>query len=643
MKKTNKKMIAIFIAIALVMSFIPAKVFANNQYTLTFTLANNTSTQHTVSIDAGIRLVVDNQFVEPRLASNPNQNVDCSIVKNGDAYVMTITNGEEVVLNFNSGNSYELFAQGHPVNPETTFNGNESIAIQDYVNQQTGGNNNNNNNNNQQNATYNVNFGTATWTVGEVQVTATMENKTINNSQNIVLNDNDVITLTNYNPDTMEVRVIETGVSNPFSTTLAVDVNNNVYTTKILNHTNNGGVPSNLAFSVEPKSQQGEEHPGEDPYYFDGNAYFVWINSANKICYHKFTNLMGRPEHEQQGYEINYVNVADLTDQSGNNSTYVWGQENANWVLAKDMENQDGSLRTDLTKEMLFGDPNLFDDRGIQLDPCGAENGANSINTNANRNFRATIYRENYNAIKFSSNQNDYTYFPCFWDQTFFSSTVDVSGTTAENPAEYDTYLLESTIRFTEGQFSDHITAVEALNVNPEAVDISIVDGICSIRFNSNYYDNVVFKITAGGKDYFVKINRLVLDIKDNFGPDTEEDYLIARIFYSKENSYDDYEVIATVIYNDGTTDVKVLSPSELRYYDVDDRNRSITGDNYKLEGGKGLYESQCYIAVDRLKLVGAYFTIVTKGALEGDTYNGTFSGSGEGTYYDARTRDIVL
>ena len=115
------------------------------------------------------------------------------------------------------------------------------------------------------------------------------------------------------------------------------------------------------------------------------------------------------------------------------------------------------------------------------------------------------------------------------------------------------------------------------------------------------------------------------------------------RLLWKRENSYDDYEVIATVIYNDGTTDVKVLSPSELRYYDSDDRNRSITGDNYKLNGGKGLYESQCYVAVDRLKLVGAYFTIVTKGALEGDTYNGTFSGSGEGTYYDARTRDIVL
>ena len=142
-----------------------------------------------------------------------------------------------------------------------------------------------------------------------------MENKTINNSQNVVLNDNDVITLTNYNPETMEVRVTESNVSNPFSTTLTVDANS---TTKIANRTNNGGIPDNLVFSVEPKSQQGN-HPEGDPHFFDGNAYFVWINSANKICYHKFTNLMGRPEQEEQGYEINYVN--GLTKEAKQAST----------------------------------------------------------------------------------------------------------------------------------------------------------------------------------------------------------------------------------------------------------------------------------------------------------------------------------
>ena len=180
MKKTNKKFIAIFIVIALVMSFIPAKVFANNAYTLTFTLANNQNTQHSVSIDAGIRLVVDGQFVEPRLASNQSQNVSCSIVQDGTNYVMTITNGEEVVLNFNSANSFELFAQGQSINPGTRFSATESIAIQDYVGGQQGGGQQGGDNS--QNRTYNVNFGNATWTVGEVQVTATMENKTINNS-----------------------------------------------------------------------------------------------------------------------------------------------------------------------------------------------------------------------------------------------------------------------------------------------------------------------------------------------------------------------------------------------------------------------------------------------------------------------------
>ena len=330
-----------------------------------------------------------------------------------------------------------------------------------------------------------------------------------------------------------------------------------------------------------------------------------------------------------------------------NNLAYIWGQEFSNWVLAVDMEDEHGAVRSDLTKTYIFGDgiheegKDRRIEMGVQLDPTGAKNGENSICSNADRNFRAMIYKEGYNAIEFSSDENDYTYFPCFWDQMFFSATVDISGTTKDNPAEYDTYLLEPTISFSKGQFSDTITAVEALDINQDAVEITSNNGDWTVEFNSNYYDNVIFKITAGGKTYFVKINRLVLDIKDNFGPDTIDTYLIARLFYSRDKSYNDFDVIATVVYNDDTTETKIISPSELRYYDIDDANRTI--DTYTLNGGKGLYESQCYIKVDQSKLVGAYFTIVKKGALEGDNYKGTFSGSGEGTYYDAETRDIVL
>ena len=631
MRKTNKKMIALILVLILIASFIPFKVFAIIQGNFTvksngaWTIGNVTVESNvngpSVSLAADAEITLSNfdpETMEARL--DGDNNFTCTL---------TVTNGKTSLSTASADN----LATGLELKVVAKDNGGQNPPPSSR--------------------TYNVNFGTASWTIGEVTVTATMTGKTINNSQAVALEDNDLITLTNFDSETMEVKVTDSAdtTGNPFNTTLAVNVNNNVTTTKIANHTNNGGVPDNLNFVVQAKQPGENNNQGEgqnqggnnnEP-QFDGNAYFVWLDSNDKICYHKFTGLYGRPENQNDGYKINYINVSELTDQSANNSAYVWGQDNANWVLAGDMEDGNGNVRTDLTKAYIFGNGN--DDMGVQLNPTGARNGENSIWSNGDRNFRVAIYRNNYNAIEFSSNQNDYTYFPCFWDQTFFTSTVDISGTTKDRPAEYDTYLLESTIRFTKGQFSAPVTAVEALDVNPNAVDIRIVDGTCTIKFNSNYYDNVIFKITAGGKDYFVKVNRLVLDIKDNFGPTTTNPCLIARIFYDTSKSYDDFEVVATVIYNDGKTETKVLSPEKLRYYDSDDHNRDIQGNEYALNGGKGLYESQCYVEVDKDNLVGAYFTIVKKGSLtaEGDTYNGTFSGSGEGTYYDARTRDIVL
>ena len=666
MRKTNKKMIALILVLILIASFIPFKVFADGtyNYTITFTVADGTD--HTIAANMNNNearpgeLIIDNtNYVELRDGTGNNANIIngvVSVANNGKSATITVTDGPAGFLRY-GGNAYSLVSNNNNVSCETAISTDMAISVQNFVSQQQGGNQGGNNQNESievqfDNATRNGNVITFTddSTNPATVVTATVapveEGKATWNGNNLMIVSSEVnnviFTLGDtFDSSKMDVKIIG---NNNYNQVLAVNGNKEV---------NLGGLnlPSGgIHFGIEMKSN-GNNNQGEgqnqggnnnEP-QFDGNAYFVWLDSNNQICYHKFTGLYGRPENPNDGYKINYINVSELTDQSANNSAYVWGQDNANWVLAGDMEDDHGDVRTDLTKAYIFGNGN--DDMGVQLNPTGARNGENSIWSNGDRNFRVAIYRDNYNAIEFSSNQNDYTYFPCFWDQTFFTSTVDISGTTKEKPAEYDTYLLESTIRFTKGQFSAPVTAVEALDVNPNAVDIRIVDGTCTIKFNSNYYDNVIFKITAGGKDYFVKVNRLVLDIKDNFGPTTTNPCLIARIFYDTSKSYDDFEVVATVIYNNGNTETKVLTPEKLRYYDSDDHNRDIQGNEYALNGGKGLYESQCYVEVDKNNLVGAYFTIVKKGSLtaEGDTYNGTFSGSGEGTYYNAATRDIVL
>lgn len=62
--------------------------------------------------------------------------------------------------------------------------------------------------------TFSINFGSSSWTVGETNVT-------VDRSGTEVLGENDEISLTNFNPETMEVRISET-IENPFSTTLTV-------------------------------------------------------------------------------------------------------------------------------------------------------------------------------------------------------------------------------------------------------------------------------------------------------------------------------------------------------------------------------------------------------------------------------------
>lgn len=99
--------------------------------------------------------------------------------------------------------------------------------------------------------TYTVYFGEGSWEIGGVTVTA-------DKTDVQYLAENDIITLENFDPETMEVRV---EAEDGFRTTLAVTDGQ----TSISTHTNDGGVPADIAFSVVEKSS----NPGENVYYID--------------------------------------------------------------------------------------------------------------------------------------------------------------------------------------------------------------------------------------------------------------------------------------------------------------------------------------------------------------------------------------
>ena len=103
--------------------------------------------------------------------------------------------------------------------------------------------------------TYTVYFGEGSWEIGGVTVTA-------DKTDVQYLAYNDIITLENFDPETMEVRV---EAEDGFSTTLAVTNNQ----TSISAHTNDGGVPADIAFSVVSKSSEPGGGGGEDLYFID--------------------------------------------------------------------------------------------------------------------------------------------------------------------------------------------------------------------------------------------------------------------------------------------------------------------------------------------------------------------------------------
>lgn len=382
---------------------------------------------------------------------------------------------------------------------------------------------------------------------------------------------------------------------------------------------------------------------------FDGEAYFCWANGDGTLSYHKFTNLQG-------GSDMNYVSVAELTDDSGNDHNYQWGQEPANWALAKDMEDGGGNVKPEVNREYVFG--NGIDNMGIQLDPCTDAEGASSILSNGDRNFRALIYLPgSYEAITFGTSAEDYEYFPSFWDPTFFTSTVDISGTSKDHPALYKTYLLNSSIKFATGLHSKSaIKSIKPLDTNSKAIDVVKNDqtGEFTITFHSNYYDRVVFEAeTQSGEKYYFMPQRVVINASDNFGPYMTDAKINAAFFYPRNFRYSDFDVIATVHRRDKKPSTHMLEAIPLNNAEPGMEVLGISEpgpDQYTSEGGKGLYASLYPVSLgsditsgrDALeKVQGVAFTVVNKGALEGNIYGGTFSGSGKGTFYDVAERKI--
>lgn len=392
-------------------------------------------------------------------------------------------------------------------------------------------------------------------------------------------------------------------------------------------------------------------------------AYFIWNNNGN-IAAHKFTNLKGMDPNSADPAYLNMIKASDVTDDSDPsvkinlsallaNKDTKYDKSSYAWVPQKTIDKLNARGYTTWAKwqglipEIIAENPSAdpWDlEHEYFYEPMSSKNGNNSISTNANREFRATIYdASKYEAIQFGVSESDYHYFLNSWDPVFYDSTLDISGTTKDAPVEYTTYLLEPALKFADSAYSiSKVASVEALDVNPGAVTITRSGDEYTIKFNSHYYNKVVFEITdVAGNKYYVRINRITGSFVNGMNISTGGVLKMGyMLMYDSSKSYNDYEVKALVTYADGSSKIVTAAPTASKDWD-DQAQEEVT--KIEWNAGKNLKSALFAVLVTK-DVVSLDFTVTNKNAMSvADTYGGTFTGSGKGLHFDdAFLRDVI-
>lgn len=466
---------------------------------------------------------------------------------------------------------------------------------------------------------YSVDFGNldgekkASYTVGETTVTAQLPAETTVSGSVATITDSTEITLSNFNPETMEVVVSS---NDGFRTKLNVEDNK----TKLSNRDNpGGGLLDDLKFTISAKQPSGDpEGPGNpgDPAgpEVGGQTFLdVTVNGEkfSKVGGDSVINLAGAFNIDTLTYTIDKVYTAERPEgvaliKVGNKSG-VTDSQGRNPLAIQTIDSTENSVT--LNWEYHVGD-----------DP--ANSGAPGFYI-----INVTIAGKDYAGMKIDAGAK-----PDMYDNTVYTDKVDIGSTTADKPAKTAVYYGNDAIDLSTVDGAKTVSKIEVVTgTNPKAVTITGT----SVKFNSPYYASIPLKVTlSDGTIGYITVDRLGLELRDYGNTGTTlhgshvgtsissasgvgEKNIIATFYYDAAQSYTDYNIVANLVFADGSTKTVVVVGYDDKTCETDS---SLKGGDYLVWSGKASEEP-----------VSASVTAVKAGATSGSAFGGACFGAGTG------------
>ncbi len=591
-KKLPMKIIAIVLVLAILINYIEplSKVFADDEYsyTLTFTVAENQETEHTMQANGNNGdIIIDGQYVSLKNGEDIIGTSECHEVESKTVCTISVEDGPAGRLNFNSANKFDLYMQGHSVSLEHDFTGDEDIAVQDYV--------------------------------------APPVEDPVEPGPDGPRFDGRAVVLWSCGSGDTGVCFHEFGMKDP-------------------EHCD----PENYSDACDPEI--GDFNDGNSTFFRD--TYVTADNKPGTTfdvdAEYKEWYLTDEFQYWQELYKLanNMAPDAEINWEEMDRELIMGAPNQHIGELIEQAEETCGSEpdehATDEERDVHERCINRYAAEvnheiwTHELQPVNEPEGTNAYVSYGDRNFKVVIYNNEYKGVSTTADFNGLNYYPISWADRFTrTDQYNVGGTDIDHPTELLSILLEDTVNLDVLDINDYeISTIEALDVPADAVTITKINSRkFKIVFSSHFYDNVEFKITdTDGEKQYVKIKRFTIDgyIRNN-------NTLRADFYYDVNDSYEEFIITAKVIYYNGNIEYLTLTPIDHFEDSLGNPINSYVANQEVSIGpnqGKGLNLSafEAPLGEDAERRVKDIYLNAEYTGSSTSEYAGAYSGSGEGT-----------